>query len=206
MWWGGQLQEKMISFTEYCFCFWGFFFLFERGEGDIVLLGITQRREGGKGFEYQQQQQHQPTPTPTHTEESERRKRKEKRKEKLTRHILQPQRKSLVISPTCFSNRFITRRKQSHEHERVNQRPRIRDSPALEHDAEIRRVPGEEHIHVTHGSVVAHIAMAHIAVAHVAVVHVGVVHYLFCFGGRSFDERWRIVMVFLGGRLCCSCQ
>lgn len=190
MWWGGQLQEKMISFTEYCFCFWVVvFFFWKGGRGDIVLLGITQRREEGKGFEHQQQ--HQPTPTPTLTPKNPREGRgKEKGKEKLTRHILQPQRKSLIISPTRFSNRFITRRKQSHEHERINQRPRIRDPPALEHDAEIRRVPGEEHIHVAHGSVVAHITMAHIAVAHVAVVHVGVVHYLCCFGGVSFGGRW----------------
>lgn len=35
----------MISFTEYCFCFWDVFFLLERRQGDIVFLELL---KGGK--------------------------------------------------------------------------------------------------------------------------------------------------------------
>lgn len=185
----------MISFTEYCFCFWVVVFFFWKG-GIWFFLELLKGEKEGRDLNNNNTNTNINTHTNTNTNTNthrrirEKEEEKKKRKEKLTRHILQPQRKSLVISPTRFSNRFITRRKQSHEHKRINQRPRIRDSPALENDAEIRRVPSEEHIHVAHGSVVAHITMAHIAVARVAVVHVGVVHYLFCFGGVSFGGRW----------------
>jgi hypothetical protein len=51
-----------------------------------------------------------------------------------------------LIPPTRLPNRLISRRHQHNRKERHNQRAGARDAPPAENDAEIRRVPCEEHL------------------------------------------------------------
>jgi hypothetical protein len=113
-----------------------------------------------------------------------------------------------LIPPTRLAHRLVSRRHQHNRQERHNQRAGAGDAPSAENDAQVRRVPCEEHLQlrlawdcteIWNGDAYVHVALGHVVVhaghvSHVAVVHVGVIHCVACMCVYVVAERdacWR---------------
>lgn len=140
-------------------------------------------------------------------------------KEKLTRSSLLPLVGPGLVAPGGLAQGLVADADGDDGQEGEDERRRAADVPALEDDAQVRRVPREEHLrqvksakqkrtrgresvvvnahvhvaHVRHAAAavasVVHAAVIHTAVVHVAVVHVCVIHYVVV--ARSSGERRR---------------
>jgi hypothetical protein len=116
----------------------------------------------------------------------------------LTRHRVDPPGQRGLVPPDALAQGLVPGADGHDGDQRDDEAQRGRDAPLAEDDAEVGRVPCEEHIHVAHGAAVAVAGVGrvihHVVMVVGRVVHGGWMSWCseYAKGGRGEDEAEKV--------------